>query len=212
MKRSTLLYKYSGVIFGIFLAGFAMACIYFAELGSDPITTLIDGLTRTFRIREGYATTIINILLFLFMVFFNRKYIRAATIISILFLGLFIDISLWMLGIILPPNLIILEKVFLTTFGSILLGLSIGFYLTFNLGSTPSDSIPLWIQGKYKIRYQYCAWIFYSVCLIIGALLGGVFGAGTIIALVVVGPMADFTMQKVYSIRKNIMKGTDLVS
>lgn len=189
-----------------------MACIYIAELGSDPITTLIDGLTRTFNIREGYATTIINILFFLFMVLFNRKYIRAATIISILFLGLFMDVSIWMLGTILPANLIILEKVVLTTFGSVLLGLSIGFYLTFDLGSTPSDSIPLWIQGKYKIRYQYCAWIFYSVCLIVGALLGGVFGAGTLIALVVVGSMADFTMQKIYYIRKNVQKGTDLVS
>jgi hypothetical protein len=212
MKPSSLPFKYFGVVFGIFLAGFAMACIYIAELGSDPITTLIDGLTRTFNIREGYATTIINILFFLFMVLFNRKYIRAATIISILFLGLFMDVSIWMLGTILPANLIILEKVVLTTFGSVLLGLSIGFYLTFDLGSTPSDSIPLWIQGKYKIRYQYCAWIFYSVCLIVGALLGGVFGAGTLIALVVVGSMADFTMQKIYYIRKNVQKGTDLVS
>jgi hypothetical protein len=42
--------------------------------------------------------------------------------------------------------------------------------------------------------------------------LGGVFGAGSLIALVVVGSMADFTMQKIYYIRKNVQKGTDLVS
>jgi uncharacterized protein len=186
----------------MFFAGCAMACIYFSGLGSDPITTLIDGITFSLKVREGLATTIVNIIFFLFMIVFNRSSLGGATIISILFLGVFMDGSLLFLKYLLPFEIPFLGILFLSTFGSSLLGFAIGFYLSFDFGSTPPDSVPLWIWKKLKIRYRYCAWIFYSIGLIFGVLLGGTVGIGTIISLVIVGPIADFTMQMMIKNRK----------
>jgi uncharacterized protein len=198
LNQLNIYHRLMGVIFGIFLSGFAMACIYYANLGSDPITTLIDGITSTFGFGEGLSTTIVNITLLLFMLFFNRKNIQVATLISVLFLGLFMDVSLLVLENSLSTNLPKFVYLSLTVLGSGILGISIGFYLSFDLGSTPSDSVPLWIRDKFHIRYQFTVWIFYSFCLIIGVLLGGTFGFGTIVALIAVGPIADYTMRKLF--------------
>jgi len=195
MKHGLVLKKVFGVSFGMLLAGCAMACIYYSGLGSDPITTLIDGITHSLNVGEGLATTIVNIIFFLFMVIFNRSSLGGATIISILTLGIFMDGSLLIINYLFPSEMPLIGIVFLSIIGSSLLGFAIGYYLSFDFGATPPDSVPLWIWKKFEIRYQYCVWIFYSICLLFGVMLGGRFGIGTVISLVIVGPIADLTMK-----------------
>jgi uncharacterized membrane protein YczE len=59
------------------------------------------------------------------------------------------------------------------------------------LGLSPFESVVVAIQEKLKTHFRYVKIVFDAVLFIIGYLLGGVVGFGSIIAIITIGPLVD---------------------
>lgn len=63
-------------------------------------------------------------------------------------------------------------------------------------GTGPNDLVAIVISDKSKIRFGIMRIIVDFTFVLIGALLGGIFGVGTIVCAFLVGPVADFFLPK----------------
>ena len=71
------------------------------------------------------------------------------------------------------------------------MGASIGFYLFLQIGASPTDGVMRWVHKTFRLPYRYCTWSFYGVAMIVGYLLGGKVGIGTLLSLYFVGKSCD---------------------
>ena len=171
--------------------GFAMGLMHTMNVGADPITVLIGGLARSCSISEGTAATILNGCFFLFVFLLNRDDIRCATVISIFTLGTFMDLALFCIHKFIPQDLSYWVRVVISAVSSAAMGASIGFYLFLQIGASPTDGVMRWVHKTFRLPYRYCTWSFYGVAMIVGYLLGGKVGIGTILSLYFVGKSCD---------------------
>lgn len=194
LSHLPLLKKLPIACIGTFGVGFAMACMYRSNAGADPVTVLICGIAKALSCSQGSASTLLNLSFFLFALAFNRSSVGYATLVSVLLMGKSMDFSVLLLRWALPVLLPYPAGLLLMTIGSVLMGASIGLYLSLGIGSSPADGMMLWVHKALKIRYRFCTWIFFFVCLCVGYLLGEPLYLGTLIAMLVVGLTCDFTL------------------
>ena len=188
--------KALGTLAGMLLIGFAMAGMYLGDLGADPISILMEGVSRAAGLSKGMGTNLVNLAFFLFALLFNRRSIRWATLISVLAMGPSVDLGLWALGALLPAPLPFPARLLLGAASCALLGFAIGFYLSFDFGATPSDSVALWLRDTFHLRYRTCSWLLYCFALVVGWALGGTVGVVTLLGLVLPGLIADLVLAR----------------
>ena len=74
-------------VFGVALCGVSVGMFKFAALGVDPFQSLMSGLDAVIPIRFGTLYVIVNAVLLLFALIFDRKKIGIATFINLFLLG-----------------------------------------------------------------------------------------------------------------------------
>jgi uncharacterized membrane protein YczE len=79
--------------------------------------------------------------------------------------------------------------------GTILVGIGSGFYLTANLGPGPRDGWMTGLQRITSIPIGRVRTTIEIIALLIGWKLGGVFGLGTIIFAILIGPVVALFLQ-----------------
>ena len=79
--------------------------------------------------------------------------------------------------------------------GTILVGIGSGFYLTANLGPGPRDGWMTGLQRITNIPIGRVRTTIEIIALLIGWKLGGVFGVGTIIFAILIGPVVALFLQ-----------------
>lgn len=179
------------VIIGTFGVGVAMACVIRANLGADPITLLMNGIGRATGQGAGFGVNVVNFTLLAFLLLVNRRTIYYGTIITTLLMGVFTDVGTWLLNLFLPADPGIIVNVILLLFGVVLLGASIGFYISVDFGVAAVDGTVLTVQKWEKRSYKVANWSVYIVALIIGVLLGEVPGFGTVVGLILPGIVVE---------------------
>ena len=102
-------------------------------------------------------------------------------------LGLAVDFWMLSLGNIEITNTLMKFGVFLLALPIISIGISI--YLVSKLPNTPLDYFMLAIKSKLNLSLMTSKITSESIGLVIGFLLGGTIGIGTIIIIVAIGPM-----------------------
>ena len=63
-----------------------------------------------------------------------------------------------------------------------------------DVGVAPNDIVPFIIQDKTKVQYKYIRIALDATFLIVGFLIGGTVGVGTIIAMLAMGPFIQFCL------------------
>lgn len=172
---------------GIALMGFSISGLFWANLGSDPTSVLVDGLHSALHISHGSASNIVNISLLVLLIIINRKKLGIATVASALTTGSFITLSQNYFYILLPsePNILLRFPVCLASV--ILNSMSLGIYINADLGTSSFDGIILTMHESYGISVKFAMYIFYAIVFILGIILGGVCGIGTIMSLLLCG-------------------------
>ena len=93
--------------------------------------------------------------------------------------------------------------------------IAIGFSIqkTANLGVAPHDEIPFLIVEFTKVQYRWVRITLDVSYIVIGFLMGGVFGLGTIVATMCIGPSIQYFLPKVEKpIEKFINGNAKLIS
>ena len=188
---------------GVVLCGFSVGMFKYASLGIDPFQDLMAGLNTVIPIRFGTLYVIVNAVLLLFALFFDRSKIGIATFINLFLLGYIADFGMAVCRQLFPAPSLLLRIVILIA-GIVLLCLSSSMYMTADLGVSTYDAIALiWAKKQKKLPFPVCRILTDLSCIVIGALLtvlsgktnglfGGVIGIGTLITAFFMGPLISW--------------------
>ena len=190
-------------VLGVVICGISVGMFKFAALGIDPFQSLMSGLDAVIPIRFGTLYIIVNVVLLLFALIFDRKKIGIATFINLFLLGYIVEFSQGLCERLMPDAPLWLRVVILLI-AIVILCLSSALYFTADLGVSTYDAVALvWSQKQSKLRFAFCRVICDFVCVAIGVALllfsgqsiteiFGSVGVGTIITAFFMGPLITF--------------------
>lgn len=195
-------------VLGVLVGGVSVGFFKLAAFGVDPFQSFMSGVDQLIGLDFGTLYVIVNALLLLFALVFDRHYIGLATFINLFLLGYVVQFSYdTLLGLFPAASIGLRLGSFLG--GFVVLCLSASLYITADLGVSTYDAIALilantWKKGKFKyirIATDLC-------CVALGValfLLGGgkageipaFVGAGTLLTAFFMGPLIDFFNRKI---------------
>lgn len=177
------------LISGLALYAFADALMIRAALGVDPWTVFAQGLVAQTGLGFGLLTNIIGGLVLLLWIPLRQRP-GLGTVLNVLLIGPFIELSLW----ILPAMPNVWAQVGMFTAGLVLLAVASGIYIGAQMGPGPRDGLmtgihnrfgwPIWV-GRFGVE---------ATVLLIGWLLGGNVGLGTLAFALLIGPLCNITL------------------
>ncbi|WP_297280889.1 YitT family protein [uncultured Anaerococcus sp.] len=193
-------------IFATILIGISIGMMKLIDLGTDPFTSLIIGisnLTNTpFRIIYPSINAIILILIFIF----NRPMVGAGTLINLLIIGPVADYTAAFIDG-LYPHQTLLSKLIILLIALIIMAMNVSLYTSTKVGVSAYDSLFLTINKKNpKISLGLARIITDSLSMIVGFLGRATLGIGTLINVFLMGPMVEFFNKNVTNkLLKNII-------
>lgn len=197
-------------LIGVIITAISIGAFKFAAFGVDPFQSFMSGIDTLIPIDFGTLYVIVNAVLLLFALIFDRHYIGIATFMNLFLLGYAVDFSHSLLASIFPdPSIITRYVSFL--FGFVFLCLGSSLYMTADMGVSTYDAIALVCTNKWnlgKFRTVRIITDFFCIVLGIGSfLLGGgtanqitaFVSIGTVITAFCMGPLIDLFNKKIVS-------------
>ena len=190
-------------IAGVILSGVAVSFFKSAVFGVDPFQAFMSGLDALIPIRYGTLYVIVNAVLLLFSIVFDRSRIGLGTLINLFFLGYVVQFGVDVIAGLVPDPSLPLRIAYLLT-GVAVACAAASMYFTANMGVSTYDAIALiitetWGVGKFRyVRIMTdfsCVALGVALFLLSGEDAGGlaaVVGIGTIISAFMMGPMIDW--------------------
>jgi len=178
------------LVIGLWIFGTGDAVIIAAGLGVAPWTVLAQGIGNQFNWTIGEATFFISMVVLLLWVPLKEKP-GIGTILNAILIAAAIDIMEPQLPHPKDP----LFQLIQVLVGTVLVGIGSGFYLTANLGPGPRDGWMTGIQRITKIPIGKVRTSIEIIVLAIGWQLGGIFGFGTVIFAILIGPIVALFLQ-----------------
>ncbi|MBR2942947.1 MAG: hypothetical protein IKB82_06060 [Clostridia bacterium] len=204
MKQKRILLSAAGVI----ISAVCVGAFKLAAMGVDPFQSLMSGLDALIPIPFGTLYVIVNAVLLLFALCFDRHYIGVATFVNLFLLGYVVEFSYATLQAIFPaPGMLV--RIISFIFGFVFLCLGSSLYITADMGVSTYDAIALivsetWKKGKFKyVRIAtdlVCIVLGIAMYLISGGAPSGItafVGLGTVLTAFFMGPLIDFFNRKI---------------
>lgn len=189
MKK--IVYKAGMVFIVMNLVGIAVALFLATGLGSDSIGLLCDGIRHVLPIGFGNASLLYNLLIIIVACLVARKNVGLGTAIYALASGYFIDFYSFVFKSLHLSDQMMAVRWGAFAVGQCCLSLGLAILIQLKLGMNALDAVLYKIEDITKISYTLMRTscdIFY---VIIGTLLGGTFGMGTICSVLLTGIMVS---------------------
>jgi len=193
---------------GVVIGAISVAVFKIAAFGVDPFQSLMSGLDQVIPISFGTLYVIVNAVLLLFSLIFDRHYIGIATFINLFLLGYITDFSYQLLQkVIVEPSIPV--RVICLAVGFVVICFGASLYMTADLGVSTYDAVALICANTWKLwKFKYIRICTDLVCVIAGAalyMLGGgswamlpaVVGIGTIVTAFFMGPLIELFNEKI---------------
>ena len=185
------LYKI-GMIFCVMnFIGIAVALFLAANLGSDSIGLLCDGLHRVLGISFGNASLLYNLAIIALACCIARNHLGLGTIVYALVSGYFIDFYSFLFAPLHLAEQNLLLRVLGFAVGQCFLSAGLAILIQMKLGMNAQDAVIYKIQDSTKIPYAVMRTGCDISYVVIGTLLGGTFGIGTICSVLLTGTMVS---------------------
>ena len=194
------LLRFGVLMLGVFLISSGIYLFINSQMGSDPITVLIDGVATTFGLSFGQATFAINIGIVLTLLLLTGKKFGPGTILNAVFVGVYLDTLFFLFGSITPELMV--YRYLMLLVAVISLGSGIAIYVSANMGEGPIEALMMVLKEKtnfslksVKISMDFC----FGAA---GFLMGATLGIGTVVGVVAVGPMTQTVFNFVEKIKR----------
>ena len=171
---------------GLLLYGFSIALMVRSSLGLAPWDVLHSGLTQWFPIDIGQALVIVSFVVMLGWIPLREKP-GIGTISNAVVIGLSTDAFLAVLpdahGLGLRSSLLV--------GGVVLQGVATGAYIGAQLGRGPRDGLMTGLARRTGLSLRFVRTLMELTVVVLGLLLGGVAGLGTILYALAIGPLSQ---------------------
>ena len=197
INQKELLTRVLILLVGLTIAHLGVTLFILADLGSDPFNVLVQGIFRSIGkvfdwslITHGKVHIVICFLIILALLVVDKSYVKIGTILCMIFGGPIIDVF----TVILAPLFEITDsfffKVLMLALGCVILAYGMTIVIKSDAGTGPNDLVAVVISDKTKKKFSIVRIIVDLSFVIIGFVLGGSVGIGTIICAFCVGPVA----------------------
>jgi uncharacterized membrane protein YczE len=177
------------LLVGLFLYGAGCALTIEAGLGVDPWTVLAEGLSIHTGIGIGWITNIVGFLVLLLWIPLRQKP-GVGTIANILLVGTSIQVVLWLVP---PVSGLVLQTAVLLG-GIVLVAIASGLYIGARFGPGPRDGLMTGMNARLGWPIWVCRALVELTVLLVGWMLGGTVGIGTILFAALIGPLVHIAL------------------
>lgn len=186
------------LLIGLTIAHLGVTLFLLSNLGSDPFNVLVQGIHNTITklpfmgfLTHGNTHMAICFLIIIVLLFVDRSYIKIGTIVCMVCGGPIIDVFTWLLGGIINENLPFILRLVILAAGCVILAFGMTIVMKSDAGVGPNDLVAISISDKLRKKFGLIRIIVDFSFVVVGFLLGGVIGIGTIICAFLVGPVAE---------------------
>ena len=213
LKKAINLIKRLVMFFvGMSIIQFGVALFLKTSIGSDSFTVFTEGLatvlnktglkdlsivhmiTGRAEVTPGVANMIILIVLFIGILIVDRKRIKIGTLICVIGVGPIIDLGVKAVSYFPIESANIFVKMLLVLGGCFIIAVGFSIMSESDIGVAPNDIVPFIIKDKLNCQYRWVRIAFDATFLIVGFILAGKVGIGTIIAMLAIGPFIQFCL------------------
>lgn len=184
---TTLLSRWAKWLIGMAFIGFSIAFMKHANLGLGPWDVLNDSLAGLTGIQLGTVSIIVGAIVLLLWIPMREKP-GVALIPNIILIGAFTNIGL---ALVVSASSPFLRSAWLIT-GILLASLGSALYLGSQLGPGPRDGLMLGLSRKTGWSIGRTRTVMEVLVLIVGWILGGAVGIGTLVSALTIGPAVQF--------------------
>jgi uncharacterized membrane protein YczE len=183
-SRQELIRRIPRLVFGLVIFGIGAAMMVLSDLGLSPWEVMAQGISFKTGIPIGTVGILIGIVVLLLWIPLKEK-LGIGTILNVFIIGIVIDLTLWFA----PESVEGLAVRWLLLAGGILIvGIGSGFYIGAGLGPGPRDGLMTGIARR-GVNIGLARFGIEITVLVVGWLLGGTVGVGTVLFAFGMGPL-----------------------
>jgi len=191
IRWNTFIKDFVIIQIGFLLYGLAIALIVRANLGTGTWLVLEVALANIFGIKIGTITVYMGFLI-LIIALVLREQVGWGTLGNILSIGPWLNLSLDLIST--PKNNLALQ-IAMFLLGVLIQGVATAVYISVDAGAGPRDSLMLAIQRTTGVSLRLARGAIEIVVVLIGWLLGGPLGLGTVIFALLIGPSVQWAFK-----------------
>ena len=190
------------LLIGLTVAHLGVTLFLLSELGTDTFTVFIQGLSRIFGVSVGTVHVIVLCSLMVIMLVTTKGYVKPGTVVCAFCGGPIIDLFTWMLDGWINVDAGMPVRVISMLAGCVILSAGMSIVINSNAGTGPNDLVAVILSDRIeKVQFRWvrvgCDLFF----VVLGFLLGGTVGAGTLVAVFLTGPLVQFWLRTKRPIR-----------
>lgn len=190
-----VLKKILRLIWGIILCGSSTVFMLNSNIGLLPWDIFHEGISNVTGITIGEASIIVSFVVFLLSIATGEK-VGVGSIVNVFLAGWVIDFLNYIN--IIPKADHIFTGIIMVVTGLFLLAYGCYLYMSCGLGCGPRDSLLVGLNKKLNKSINLIKTVMEVTVLLIGILLGGSFGLGTVISALGTG----YTMELIFKLKK----------
>ena len=176
LGRSSILF------FGLFIFGLGDSLLIQSQIGNAPWSVLAQGVSERLEITLGWSTFLISTLVLLLWVPLRERP-GFGTLSNIVVIAFAIQFGIT----VFPSSDRFFVSLIYCFIGIALVGIGSAFYITCGLGSGPRDGLMTAIHYRSGFRIGRVRLSIEAFVLILGAILGGTVGVGTLLFALLIG-------------------------
>jgi len=192
LRAGRLTRRWLQLFAGLVMAGFSIGLMVEAHLGLDPWNVMHEGLTHFLPLSFGLVTIVSGLVVLLLWVPLHQP-LGLGTVVNLVLVGLLVDVALWALP---TPDPLLVRGVFLVV-GVVLCAASGAIYLGSHFGPGPRDGLMTGLVTRTGRSVRLVRTSLELTVLLVGFLLGGTVGVGTVVFAVAIGPLVQFFLPRV---------------
>ncbi|WP_022867997.1 YczE/YyaS/YitT family protein [Schaalia vaccimaxillae] len=201
MKRSPVEMGIRLILLMIGLTVAHLGVVFFlrSNLGADPFNVAVQGLFRGLHSATGWSFlthgrihVAVCFLIIAALLFIDRSYVKIGTFVCMFAGGPIIDGWNALLATLLDDQESLLMRVDMLVVGCVLLAYGMSFVIESDAGTGPNDLVSVVAADKLHASFALVRVVTDAIFILLGFLLGGVAGVGTVVCMLMVGPIAGF--------------------
>ncbi|SDB62740.1 hypothetical protein SAMN02910263_03407 [Butyrivibrio sp. INlla16] len=205
MKRGTKEWIIRAIILmiGLAIAHLGVTLFLLSDMGADPFNVFVQGLyhrisvfTSSGVLTHGRTHMAISLFIIIVLLLVDRSYIKIGTVLCMVCGGPIIDFFTWILGLVLSENTAIAIRILMLILGCVILAYGMTIVIKSDAGTGPNDLVAVVISDKTNKKFSIIRLLVDGAFAIVGFMLGGTLGIGTIVCVLLVGPVAGFFLPK----------------
>lgn len=191
------------LMIGLTIAHLGVTLFLLANLGADPFNVFVQGVFRTLQksinfalLTHGNTHVVISLIIIVVLLIVDRSYVKIGTVLCMICGGPIIDMFSLVLNPVFEAVPQMWFKIIMLAAGCVILAFGMTIVIKSDAGTGPNDLVAVVISDKLRKKFSIVRVIVDVSFVLIGFILGGSFGVGTIICAFLVGPVAGFFLPR----------------